>query len=81
MNENVVNITNTNTVNVPQQNRGAGTVLLVVFFWWALLAWWHILLAAWLVWLIIAAVVSIWDHGFFGRTWYQPWPLWSFGIR
>jgi hypothetical protein len=29
----------------------------------------------------IAAIVSIWVDGFFGHTWFQPWPIWLFGIR
>jgi hypothetical protein len=75
------NITITNVVNTPQSSRGAGTVLLFVLFWWALLIWWSVLASVWIVWLLIAGIVSIFDHGFFGRNWYQPWPAWSFGIR
>ena len=75
------NITITNIVNVPEQSRGAGTVLMFVFLWWVLIWWWQLLLIAWLVWLPIAAIVNIWDAGFFARTWYQPWSVWMFGIR
>lgn len=81
MPENNINITNNNIVNVPQQSRGAGTVLMFVFFWPVLLMWWAILAHAWVLWLIVAAIVTIFDHGFFGRTWYQPWPAWMMGIR
>ena len=76
-----ITITNNNTVNVPEQSRGAGTVLMFVFFWWLLLGWWQVLACIWLVWLVVAGVVSIFDHEFFARTWYQPWPAWMFGIR
>jgi hypothetical protein len=75
------NITITNAINMPQQSRGAGTVLMFVFFWWVLLFWWEILACAWIVWLLVAGIVSIFDHGFFNRNWYQPWPAWLFGIR
>jgi hypothetical protein len=75
------NITITNTVNVPQPARGAGTVLAIVFFWPVLLMWWSLLISLWLVWLVIAAVVTIWDHEFFARTWYYPMQAWLFGIR
>lgn len=76
-----ITINNNNTVNVPQQSRGSGTVLMFVFFWWVLLGWWQVLVCIWLVWLVVAGIMSIWDHGFFARTWYQPWPAWMFGIR
>jgi hypothetical protein len=75
------NITITNTVNVPQASRGAGTVLMFVFFWWLLLIWWQVLACVWLVWLLVAGIVTIFQHDFFGRTWFQPWPVWLFGIR
>ena len=84
MNENSITITNNNSnvVNVPQQSRGAGTVLAFLFFWPALIfGWWPLLACVWLVWLVVAGVVSIFDHRFFARTWYQPWPAWMFGIR
>lgn len=81
MNENSITITNNNVVNVPQQSRGAGSVLMLVFFWWLLLMWWEVLACIWLVWLVVAGIVTIFDHGFFTRTWYQPWPAWMFGIR
>jgi phosphatidylglycerophosphate synthase len=75
------NITIVNQVNTPN-SRGAGTVLMLLFFGWFLLLWWWPLLAMlWLVWLPIAAIASIWVDGLFARTWYQPWPLWMFGIR
>jgi hypothetical protein len=67
--------------NVGQSSRGAGTVLMFVFFGWLLPFWWGVLLQAWLAWLIVAAVVTIFNHEFFGRTWYYPWPAWLFGIR
>ena len=77
-NSNTVNVvTNVNTPN----NRGSGTVLMFVFFWWALLIWWQVLAAVWVVWLLVAAVVTIFKHDFFGKTWYYPWPIWLFGIR
>jgi hypothetical protein len=69
-----------NTVNV-RQSRGAGTVLMLVFFWWLLICWWQVLAVAWLMWLLIAGVVTIFKRGFFKRTWYQPWPAWMFGVR
>lgn len=75
------NITITNTINVPQQSRGAGTVLMVIFFGWLLPMWWMTLASIWLVWLMVAGIVNIFDHGFFARNWYQPWPAWMFGIR
>lgn len=75
------NVTVINTVNVPRQSRGAGTALLIVFLWPVLLVWWQLLACAWLVWLLIAAVVTIFKHDYFARTWYQPWPAWMFGIR
>lgn len=83
MSENSITITNnnTNTVNVPQPSRGAGTVLMIVFLWWLLIWWWQLLACAWIVWLVIAAIVTIFDNGFFTRNWYQPWPIWMFGIR
>jgi len=81
MSENNITITNTNVVNVPD-SRGAGTVLMLVFFWWLLVGfWWPLLACAWLLWMLVAAVVTIWNDGFFGRTWFQPWPIWLFGIR
>ena len=76
-----ITINNTNVVNVPN-SRGAGTVLMFIFFGWLLVGfWWPLLACAWLVWLPIAGIVSIWDRGFFARTWFQPWPAWLFGIR
>ena len=75
------NITITNNVNVPQASRGAGTVLMILFFGWLLPFWWSILASLWIVWLLIAGIVSIFDHDFFSRNWYQPWPAWMFGIR
>ena len=59
------NITIVNTVSTPQPSRGSGTVLMFVFFWWLLLMWWQLLAAAWLVWLLIAGVVTIFKHDFF----------------
>jgi hypothetical protein len=75
------NITITNTINVPRQSRGAGTALMLIFLWWVLIWWWQILAAVWIVWLPIAGIVTIFEHGFFTRTWYYPWPAWMFGIR
>jgi hypothetical protein len=69
------------TINVSQQSRGAGTALVIIFLWPALLMWWVLLAALWIKWLMIAGIVTIFDHGFFGRNWYQPWPAWMFGIR
>jgi len=80
-NSNVINISNTNVVNVPRQSRGAGTVLLVLFFWWVLPAWWMILASIWIVWLIIDGIIALWNPEFFIDTWYYPWPAWLFGIR
>jgi len=78
---NNINVSISGPVNV-KQNRGAGTVLMIVFFGWALVGiWWPLLLALWIIWLLIAGVVSIFDHGFFARTWYYPWPAWMLGIR
>lgn len=79
-NENTNNITVVNNVSTPN-SRGAGTVLVVIFFGWLLPAWWSLLAALWLTWLPVAGIVSIFAHGFFARTWYQPWPAWLFGIR
>ena len=74
-------VTINGTVNV-RQHRGAGTVLLFVFFGWAIVGlWWPLLACLWIVWMLIAGIVSIFDHSFFGRTWYQPWPAWTFGVR
>ena len=83
MSENNINITNVNNnvVNVPRQSRGAGTVLMFVFFGWLLPWWWLALITAWLVWLLIDAVIAIWDPEFFMNTWYYPLPAWLFGIR
>lgn len=81
MSENNIVINNSNTINMPQQSRGAGTVLMIVFLWWLLIWWWQLLLVIWIVWLPIAAIISIWDEGFFTNNWYQPWPAWMFGIR
>lgn len=68
-------------VNV-KQARGAGTVLMLVFFGPALVfIWWPIILCLWIVWLPIAGISTIFETGFFGRTWYQPWPAWMLGIR
>lgn len=72
---------NVNITNMPKQARGAGTALVLIFLWPVLFMWWQVLAAAWILWLIIAAIVTIFDHSFFGRTWYQPWPAWMFGIR
>lgn len=86
-NHNENNITITNTVAAPNvvvntpNSRGAGTVLLFVFFWPFLLIWWTLLLALWPVWLIAAAITTIFNHSFFVQTWYYPWPAWMFGIR
>lgn len=63
------------------QSRGAGTVLMLVFFGWALVFWWTLLLTAWIIWMMIAGIVTIFDHGFFTRNWYQPWTIWMLGIR
>jgi hypothetical protein len=81
MSENNVVINNNNTVNVPQPSRGAGTALMIIFLWPVLLFWWQLLAAVWLVWLLVAAIVTIFEHDFFSRTWYYPWPAWMFGIR
>lgn len=81
MAENNINIVNNNVVNIPRQSRGAGTVLMIVFFGWLLPFWWAILASLWIVWLLIAGIVTIFDHGFFAHTWYYPWPAWMFGIR
>jgi hypothetical protein len=76
------NIVINNVVSIPQQSRGAGTVLMLALFgWWLLPYWWTLLLSAWIVWLPVAAIANIWNHGFFARNWYQPWPIWLFGIR
>jgi len=75
------NVNVVTTVNIPQPSRGAGTVLMFVFFWWVLPFWWALLLHIWLIWLLVAAITTIFVHGYFTRTWYQPWPLWLFGIR
>jgi hypothetical protein len=76
------NINITTNVNVPQPSRGAGTVLMLVFFGWVLLFfWWPLLASIWVVWLVIAAIVTIWDHEFFVNNWYYPWPAWMLGIR
>jgi hypothetical protein len=81
MSENTVNVKINDTVNV-KQSRGAGTVLMIVCFGWLLVGfWWPLLLTLWIIWMIMAAIVSIFDHGFFARTWYYPWPAWMFGIR
>ena len=73
---------NENTINVNvKQSRGAGTALIIIFMGWALPLWWALLACLWLHWLLIAAIVTIFDHEFFSRTWYQPWPAWMFGIR
>lgn len=79
MTENNANVTvNVNTPN----SRGSGTVLALVFFWWALVGfWWPLLISAWLTWMLIAAVVTIFDHSFWAKTWFQPLPIWLFGIR
>ena len=79
-NQNNANVTvNVNTPN----SRGAGTVLMIVLFWWVLVGfWWPLLIAAWLTWMVIAAITAIFDHGDLWRgTWYQPLPIWLFGIR
>jgi hypothetical protein len=68
------------TVNV-KQSRGAGTALMIIFLWPVLLMWWQFLLAVWLVWIIIDGVIAIFNAEFFIKTWYQPWPIWMFGIR
>ena len=74
-------VTINGTVNV-RQARGPGTVLMFVFFGWAIVGlWWPLLTCLWIVWMLIAGMVSIFDHSFFARTWYQPWPAWTFGIR
>jgi hypothetical protein len=75
------NITIVNQVNT-LNSRGAGTVLMIVFFgWFLLLWWWPLLAAAWLLWLPVAAITTIFVTGFFARTWCYPWPIWMFGIR
>lgn len=82
MSDNSNHVTVVNNVNVPQGSRGAGTVLMVLFFgWFLMLWWWPVLAALWLLWLPVAAISAIWVDGFFGRTWYYPWPAWMFGIR
>ena len=79
--DNSSNVNVTTTVNTPD-SRGAGTVLLIVFFGWFLLMWWWPLLASlWLVWLIVAGIITIFQRGFFTATWFYPWPAWMFGIR
>lgn len=79
VNEN--NVTIVNNVSTPN-SRGAGTVLMLVFFgWFLLMTWWPLLAALWLVWLVVAGITTIFDRGFFSRTWYYPWPAWMFGIR
>ena len=75
------NITITNVVNVPQQSRGAGTVLMLVFFCGGLPMRGGTCWRTWIGMTPIAAIVNIWDAGFFARTWYQPWSVWMFGIR
>jgi hypothetical protein len=69
-----------NEVNV-RQARGAGTVLALVFLWPVLIWWWALLLCCWIVWLLIAGVATILSPGLFSETWYQPWPIWLWGIR
>jgi hypothetical protein len=64
-----------------KQSRGPGTALMLIFLGLPLMMWWAVLAAAWVVWMVIAGVVSIFSHGFFARTWYQPWPVWMLGIR
>jgi hypothetical protein len=55
---------------------------MVIFFGWALVfIWWPILAALWIAWMIVAGIVSIFEHDFFANNWYQPWPAWMFGIR
>jgi hypothetical protein len=54
---------------------------MIIFFGWLLPLWWSTLATLWIVWMLIAGVVSIFQHDFFSRTWYQPWPAWMFGIR
>lgn len=81
MTENQNNINITNTVNVPN-SRGAGTVLMLVFFgWFLLLWWWPLLFSAWLLWLPVAGITTIFAAGFFTAHWFYPWPAWMFGIR
>lgn len=75
-----VNVKINGPVNV-RQSRGAGTVLVVVLFWWLLVWWWMMLACAWIIWMPIAGIISIWQDGFFARNWYQPWPAWMSGIR
>lgn len=84
MTDNHGNYSQNVTVNVVTPNsRGAGTVLMLVLFgWWLLPWWWSLLLTVWMVWVVIAGVTAFFDHGdLFSRTWYQPLPLWLFGIR
>jgi hypothetical protein len=82
MNENNIVINNSNTVNIPRQSHGAGTALMLIFFWWFFIGfWWPMLLIAWLVWLLIAGITTIFKRGFFTATWYYPWPAWMLGIR
>jgi hypothetical protein len=79
MPDNNVNING--TVNV-RQARGAGTALMIIFLGpWLFFVWWPILTCLWIIWMMIAGIVTIFDHGFFARNWYQPWPAWMFGIR
>jgi hypothetical protein len=73
-------VSSNNPIHV-RQSRGAGTVLVVLFFWWLLITWWMLLACIWVVWLLIAGIVTIFDRGFFTRNWRQPWPAWMFGIR
>lgn len=76
------NITITNTVNIPKQSRGSGTVLMWLFFGWALVGiWWPLIACLWLVWMPIAGITTIFRRGFFTSTWYQPWPAWMLGVR
>jgi hypothetical protein len=67
-------------VNV-KQARGAGTAIMLVFFGLPLIIWWLVLAVAWIIWLPIAAITTVFAHGFFTRTWYYPWPAWMLGIR
>lgn len=81
MSDNQNNVTVINNVSTPN-SRGSGTVLALVLLWWALLWWWPLLIGAWLTWMLIAGVTAIFDHGaLWSRSWYQPLPLWLFGIR
>ena len=57
-----VNVKINGPVNV-KQSRGAGTVLLIMFFGVPIVfIWWPIIACLWIVWMLIAGIVSIFDH-------------------